>query len=67
MNGIDELARTFNCGIGMVLIVSPENLSRVQALLAETGESVYELGRVFNKQSESEPSVKIDNMDAAWN
>jgi phosphoribosylaminoimidazole (AIR) synthetase len=51
----------------MVLIVSPENLSRVQALLAETGESVYELGRVFNKQSESEPSVKIDNMDAAWN
>ncbi len=64
---IDELARTFNCGIGMVLIVSPENLSRVQALLAETGESVYELGRVFAKQTESEPSVKIDNMEAAWN
>lgn len=64
---IDELARTFNCGIGMVLIVSPENLSRVQALLAETGESAYELGRVFNKKTESEPSVKIDNMDVAWN
>jgi phosphoribosylaminoimidazole (AIR) synthetase len=33
--GTDELYRTLNMGIGMVLVVAPENVSRIQDLIAE--------------------------------
>ncbi|MDQ2859367.1 MAG: phosphoribosylformylglycinamidine cyclo-ligase [Pseudomonadota bacterium] len=44
-----ELRRTFNCGIGMVLIVSPRNVGAVLAEVLEAGETAFvcgELGRV---------------------
>ena len=43
---IDDLIRTFNCGIGMVLVVDAQNASEVQASLKAQGESVYEIGRL---------------------
>jgi len=42
----DELARTFNCGIGMAAIVAPDRASEAKAVLAEAGETVHEIGRV---------------------
>jgi len=41
-----EMLKTFNCGIGMVLVVAPEAQAQITALLKETGEDVIELGRV---------------------
>ena len=41
---IDEMERTFNMGIGMVLIVEPATASNVKAVLAEQGEQVFEIG-----------------------
>jgi len=41
-----EFARTFNCGIGMALIVSEENVKGVSQLLEEGGETVFRIGRV---------------------
>ena len=41
-----EMLRTFNCGIGMVLVVAPEAQAQITALLKEMGEGVIELGRV---------------------
>jgi phosphoribosylformylglycinamidine cyclo-ligase len=41
-----EMHRVFNCGIGMVAIVSPEHADAAQALLASHGETVHRIGRV---------------------
>ena len=41
-----EMARTFNCGIGMVVIVSPENAAEAQSVLSDHGENVYRIGHI---------------------
>jgi phosphoribosylformylglycinamidine cyclo-ligase len=41
-----EMARTFNCGIGMVLAVQPELASEVVAELEAAGEDVVHVGEV---------------------
>ena len=42
-----ELLRTFNMGIGMILVVSPENEEVVSRQLNEAGESVATIGQVI--------------------
>lgn len=51
-----EMYRTFNCGIGMVAIVSADDADQAQQLLAAQGESVYRIGRV----TEGAGEVAID-------
>ncbi|WP_417208712.1 phosphoribosylformylglycinamidine cyclo-ligase [Antarctobacter sp.] len=41
-----EMLKTFNCGIGMILVVDPEREHAIDALLTEMGEHVHRLGRV---------------------
>jgi phosphoribosylformylglycinamidine cyclo-ligase len=41
-----EMYRTFNMGIGMILIVSSEEAPLVRAALSEAGEICYELGSI---------------------
>ena len=41
-----EMARTFNCGIGMVLAVSADEAAGVQADLTAAGETVHVIGAV---------------------
>ncbi|EGF76836.1 hypothetical protein BATDEDRAFT_17938 [Batrachochytrium dendrobatidis JAM81] len=62
-----ELARTFNCGIGMVLVVAGEHVEQVKQILIEHGETVYEIGRVVDrKENEDGAHVKMLNMETAW-
>jgi phosphoribosylformylglycinamidine cyclo-ligase len=42
----EEMARTFNCGIGMALIVSQDNVNSVTQILESVGETVFTIGRV---------------------
>ncbi|MEO5577706.1 MAG: phosphoribosylformylglycinamidine cyclo-ligase [Sphingomicrobium sp.] len=41
-----ELARTFNCGIGMVAVVRPEEADGVAEALEAAGEIVFRIGRI---------------------
>ena len=56
--GIDEqeMLRTFNCGIGMVILASEDSADQIYRALTDADESVYRLGRVL-KQSDSAPRV----------
>ena len=39
-----EMLRTFNCGVGMVLCVAPEDVNKTCEILQNTGETVWQLG-----------------------
>lgn len=41
-----EMRRAFNMGAGMLLVVGPDNVERVQELLAEAGEKPFRAGSV---------------------
>ena len=41
-----ELLKTFNCGIGMMLVVAADRAEALTALLAAEGETVVQLGRI---------------------
>ncbi len=42
----DDLMRTFNMGIGMVLVVPAKKFKRVQGLIEKSGEKSYLIGRI---------------------
>ncbi len=44
--GDDEMSRTFNMGIGMVLVVSPKKFKKVQSVLERSGEKGFTIGRI---------------------
>jgi phosphoribosylaminoimidazole synthetase len=48
-----ELAKTFNMGIGMVLVVSARNKDTAMAVLSKHGEDVYEIGRLVRRDEGS--------------
>ena len=42
----EEMARTFNCGIGMAIVVAADRADAVAMALREAGETVHAIGRV---------------------
>ena len=46
----NEMLRTFNCGVGMIVATDAENAEAVTNALTEAGESVITLGRVIARE-----------------
>ena len=57
-----DMARTLNCGIGMVVIVAPEAADAITASLTDSGESVHQIGTVAAMDADT-PRVAIDNIN----
>jgi len=61
-----DLARTFNCGIGMAAIVREREVEEVAGLLREAGETVWRIGRI-EADAPAARRVVIDGAPGVWN
>jgi phosphoribosylformylglycinamidine cyclo-ligase len=61
----DELARTFNCGIGMAAIVAEAEAERVADALTGAGETVRRIGRIAPR-APGDPAVMLRGAEASW-
>jgi phosphoribosylformylglycinamidine cyclo-ligase len=53
-----EMHRTFNCGIGMAVIVAAADVERAMLLLRDAGETVWQIGSV-EKRAEGQPQTVV--------
>ncbi len=53
-----EMLRTFNCGIGMVVIVDTDDADAATKALTEAGETVYPIGRVTG-YDDGAPAIRL--------
>ncbi|WP_084194943.1 phosphoribosylformylglycinamidine cyclo-ligase [Insolitispirillum peregrinum] len=59
-----EMARTFNCGVGMILVVPADHADAAVALFTEHGEQARVIGRLAARGDGE--AVRIAGLDAAW-
>ena len=52
----DEMLRVFNCGIGMLLVVPPEEADEILDRLAALSERAYRIG-IIEARDPDEPSL----------
>lgn len=58
----EEMARTFNCGVGMVLAVSADEAASVKADLEAAGETVFVIGAI----EEGARGCTVQGADEVW-
>jgi phosphoribosylformylglycinamidine cyclo-ligase len=54
-----EMARTFNCGIGMVVIVSPSDAGNAISTLAGLGVEAHEIGAIVKREAGQPQAVVL--------
>ena len=54
----EEMYRTFNCGVGMVVVVPQEQCDKAMQLLRDAGETVWQLGNI-TAASDGQPQVNM--------
>ena len=58
----EEMARTFNCGVGMVLSVAADDVDTVTSRLEEAGETVFKIGEI----REGETGCSVRGSQGTW-
>ena len=60
----EEMARTFNCGIGMAIVVAADNAAAAADLLSANGEQVFQIGEIIPQEDGEQ--VFLPGLDSAW-
>jgi len=65
--GIDpgEMARTFNCGIGMAVVVAADQADSIAGVLTAEGETAIRIGRLVPREANGD-AVILSGAEAAW-
>ena len=53
-----SMYNTFNMGIGMVLVVAPENVSKVMEIVEGMNDKAYVIGKITSNEKEVEICLK---------
>jgi len=61
----DDMLRTFNCGIGMIVVVAKEDVAKVTKALADAGETVSRIG-VIERAPTTEADCIVEHADTLW-
>jgi phosphoribosylformylglycinamidine cyclo-ligase len=61
----EEMARTFNCGIGMIAIVAAPQAGAIADIFRRAGETVFEIGRMIPRAKGGE-AVILEGFEGAW-
>jgi phosphoribosylformylglycinamidine cyclo-ligase len=62
----EEMLRVFNCGIGMCLVVTPDDVEAATTMLTGAGETVFRLGTIEAGTAGAAAEVRIDNLSPGW-
>lgn len=54
-----EMLRTFNCGIGLVVVVAEQHEHTVSAIFEREGERIHRIGRILEGEPGAHPSVRL--------
>ncbi|PPD48467.1 MAG: phosphoribosylformylglycinamidine cyclo-ligase [Methylotenera sp.] len=54
-----EMYKTFNCGIGMAIIIAKEDAAAAKALLEAAGETVFEIGHIRIQNAGEAPTIVV--------
>jgi phosphoribosylformylglycinamidine cyclo-ligase len=61
----DDMLRTFNCGLGMIVVVAQADAAAVAKVLTDAGESVHEVGAIERAPTDEADCV-IDHAESLW-
>lgn len=59
--GSEEMLRTFNCGIGMIICIPPESATDTIRLIKAAGERGHLIGEIITKSTSDGPSIIYRN------
>jgi len=54
-----EMYKTFNCGIGMAIVMAKENAAAAKAILEASGETVFEIGHIRAQNAGEAPTIVV--------